>query len=523
MANRVNLDAMIPREDFAIEENQHPTEDTNITEFPITYLAPESSILKLLRKPDFQRETNHWTPNQIASFIASFLDNEVIPSLIFWDSASYIFVLDGGHRLSALRSWMEDDYGDKTISSTFYEGQQISEEQKRMAKKTRTLVEQTVGRFSDLKKLVDSPVTDKASKRAKTLFKRKLILQWVKGSPDVAESSFYKINSLGAPLDDTERMLIENRRKPIAIAARLILRGGSGHKYWSSFTDEASQSMSVELGKELHDLLFEPESLEPYKTMDVPLGGSLSPIDALALLVDLLTIAANRDPVAKSIDKYDDDSTGEDTVGVLINSLDVLNRITGNNKGSLGLHTPLYFYNDKGKHSKFLFLGVAALVADKLRNNDTGFFKRFTKVRPMVEDFLFENKSLIGIILQNLGNKQRTPKVKEMFDFLVSQATLGIPLKVEDVAIKFGLTGRIVDVRSVQTASHVNDDTKNTIMIRTSIMSAPKCPVCLGKLEVNKSKSWGHALDKKHGGTGDVDNIQLEHPYCNHSKDSLLV
>ena|ERR1051326_7252881 len=142
MANRVNLDAMIPREDFAIEENQqHATED-HITEFQITHLRPDSAILKLLRKPDFQRETSHWTPQQIASFIASFLDNEVIPSLIFWDSASYIFVLDGGHRLSALRAWIEDDYGDTVISSKFYEGQEISKDQKLMAKRTRSLVEQ---------------------------------------------------------------------------------------------------------------------------------------------------------------------------------------------------------------------------------------------------------------------------------------------------------------------------------------------------------------------------------------------
>jgi hypothetical protein len=257
MGNRVNLDAMIPREDFAIEENQHTTDDP-ITEFPIAYLAPDNSILKLLRKPDFQRETNHWTPFQIASFIASFLDNEVIPSLIFWDSASYVFVLDGGHRLSALRAWMEDDYGDKSISSDFYEGQEISEEQKRVAKRTRALVEKTVGRYSDLCKLVDAQVTDLPSKRAKTLFKRKLILQWVKGSPDVAESSFYKINSLGAALDETERMLIENRRKPIAIAARLILRGGSGHKYWSSFKSDGAREKCVALGKQIHDLYLSP-------------------------------------------------------------------------------------------------------------------------------------------------------------------------------------------------------------------------------------------------------------------------
>jgi hypothetical protein len=152
----------------------------------------------------------------------------VIPSLIFWDSSSYIFVLDGGHRLSALRAWIEDDYGDKALSAKFYEGQELSKEQKKMANRTRNLVEQKIGRYSELCKLVESTASDLASKRAKTLFKRKLLLQWVKGSPEVAESSFYKINSLGAPLDDTERMLIENRKKPIAIAARSILRGGLG-------------------------------------------------------------------------------------------------------------------------------------------------------------------------------------------------------------------------------------------------------------------------------------------------------
>jgi hypothetical protein len=521
MGNRVNLDAMIPREDFAIEENQHTTDD-HITEFPIAYLEPKSSILKLLRKPDFQRETNHWTPNQIASFIASFLDNEVIPSLIFWDSASFIFVLDGGHRLSALRAWMEDDYGDKTISTEFFKGQQISEEQQRVATRTRNIVEKEIGRYSDLCKLVDSQGTDIKSKRAKTLFKRRLILQWVKGSPDVAESSFYKINSLGTPLDDVERMLIENRRKPIAIAARLIYRGASGHKYWSSFTSEEATKKSVSLGKQLHDLLFEPESEDPLRTVDVPLGGSVSPIDALSLLVDFLTLAGNREMAPKTISKFEDDTTGEATALLLEFSLEVVNRITGKTAGSLGLHTAVYFWNDKGKHSKYLFLGVVALIAEKLRNNDSYFFKKFTKVRAQIEDFLIENKSLIGIILQNLGKNQRVPKIKELFDFMVEDAMAGASLQVERVVAQFGLTGRIVDVRAIQTTPNITDETKNTIMIKTSISSAPKCPVCNGRLEPNKSVSYDHIVDRKFEGTGDVDNIQLAHVYCNNSRDSLL-
>jgi hypothetical protein len=183
------------------------------------------------------------------------LDNEVVPSLIFWKAPAHIFVIDGGHRLSALRAWMEDDYGDKTLSKNFYGGD-LSLEQIRLAKKTRRLIELKIGSYSDLLKNANSKAGDEKAKRANALLTRGLTLQWVQGSPEVAETSFYKINSQGTPLDDIERLLIENRKKPIAIGARVILRAGSGHKYWSSFKSEELKTAIEESGRELHDLLF---------------------------------------------------------------------------------------------------------------------------------------------------------------------------------------------------------------------------------------------------------------------------
>ena len=117
MAKRVDMDAMIPRADFATLGDQEFGVGQNLPQdFPLIHLASNSPIMKILRKPDFQRETNHWSPEQIVTFIASFVDGEVIPSLILWKSPKYMFVIDGGHRLSALRAWMEDDYGDGPIS-----------------------------------------------------------------------------------------------------------------------------------------------------------------------------------------------------------------------------------------------------------------------------------------------------------------------------------------------------------------------------------------------------------------------
>ena len=134
MPQRAHLDAMIPREDFGFEGEEY-----QLDLFPslrIADLAGDSPIRQLLRKPDFQRETNHWTPEQVVTFVESFLDNEVIPSLILWKSPNFIFAIDGGHRISALRAWMEDDYGDRTISGVFYNNQ-LSKSQKSIAARTR--------------------------------------------------------------------------------------------------------------------------------------------------------------------------------------------------------------------------------------------------------------------------------------------------------------------------------------------------------------------------------------------------
>ena len=312
MAQRVDLDAMIPREDFGVIEETYALD--LMKDFPISNLAKDAPVQRLLRKPDFQRETNHWTPEQLVTLIESFVDNEVIPSLIFWKAQRYIFVIDGAHRLSALRAWMEDDYGDKHLSQAFYM-REIPKKQKDIAlERTRRLVERRVGRYSDLQAQVDSKnAEDRVRRRANVLFTRALPLQWiVQANAAAAETSFFKINSQGTPLDDTETLLINNRRKPIAIGARAILRAGSGHKYWSGF--DVTRVGDIERAAwQFHESIFKPEADEPAKTLELPLGGSVSPVDALSLLVEFLGIAGSREAGGKAIATYNDDATGDDT------------------------------------------------------------------------------------------------------------------------------------------------------------------------------------------------------------------
>jgi hypothetical protein len=516
MAKRVNLDAFIPREDFGRQDIEAGGVEV-IRDFPISYLESESPIRKQLRKPDFQRETTHWTPEQVVTFVASFLDQEVIPGLILWKSPSFIFVIDGGHRLSALRAWMEDDYGDRAISGAFFH--EISDEQKKVAHRTRKLIEEKIGRFSTLKALVGTTRAESPTqtRRAGALFTRPLTLQWVVGNADVAETSFFKINSQGTPLDDVEGMLIRNRRKPIAISARAILRAGSGHRYWSSFSEERKGEIES-LAYDIYKKMFQPEIDSPIKTLEVPLAGSVSPVDALALLIDYLMVAAAKEQnELGTIEKFPDEIDGSATLEVLRKCLKISDRITGNSPGSLGLHPAVYFYNEKGKHSRFLFLGMASLIADRLNNNDNGWFKKFTIARRQLETFLMENKSLIGLLLQNMSRAQRLSKMRDLFAYLVSEINTGLVPSPEAVIKHLGIKGKFLNVSGIPdpTATRFTDDTKSMVFIKQALVRALRCKICAGLLDPAKSVSYDHDERVTEGGGNEPENAQLVHPFCN--------
>ncbi|HEV2737261.1 MAG TPA: DUF262 domain-containing protein [Candidatus Elarobacter sp.] len=515
MAQRVNLDAMIPRADFATQENHDFTMQL-FKDFPISLLEEAAPIRALLRKPDFQRETNHWSPAQIATFIESFLDNQLIPSLILWKSPNHIFVIDGGHRLSALRAWMADDYGDGAVSLQFYGGD-ISDDQRKIAKKTRNLIERKIGRYTSLKAQIGSNTADSAIiSRANNLVTRALDLQWVQGNAEVAETSFFNINRQGTPLDDVETMLIQNRNKPVAIASRAILRSGSGHKYWSKFPSNR-QAQIESLATDLHELLFDPEAETPIRTLDLPLGGSVSPVNALAILIDFILIASSPQNGYRQIADDEEDLDGNETVRALTLAKDVARRFVGNDSASLGLHPAVYFYNERGVHSRHLFLGMVRLLTEKVRNNDSHFFKTFTDVREKLEAFLIANKSIISRSFAYTNREARVLRVRDLLASLITKLSENAEPTIEDVFKAIGVQGRILDIQAVSTKTAFSDDTKAAVYVKASLGQALKCPICNGLLYPKKSVSFDHKIRVRDDGKGDVENAQMTHPYCNSS------
>ena len=158
---------------------------------------------------------------------------------------------------------------------------------------------------------------------------------------------------------------------------------------------------------------------------------------------------------------------------------------------------------------------MAAVIQDKLRNNNAVFFKTFTTARKQLEQFLIDNKSLIGLILQNLSKTQRVPKVRDLFEFLVDQLQTPKTLKIEDAIAHLGIRGRILEANVIQTTPQISDDTKSMVYVRQAVTSALRCPVCGGLLDPSKSVSYDHIDPKRKGGSGDPTNVQLAHPYCN--------
>lgn len=183
----VNLDAMIERCDFATIKDSLKMTYESINAIALKDFS--SLIGATLRKPDFQRETNHWSPEQVVSLLECFVNGDLIPGVILWKSPSYIFVIDGGHRLSVLKAWVEDDYGDGPKSLQYFGGS-IPKDQKKAADQTRLLVHQKIGSYKHIEtKIQQGQIDEKAS----VIVSRGLPVQWVNGDEKKQKIHFLKL------------------------------------------------------------------------------------------------------------------------------------------------------------------------------------------------------------------------------------------------------------------------------------------------------------------------------------------
>jgi hypothetical protein len=328
--NVVNLDALIPREDFAVDEGQ--SRATQQDRISIVHLDGHF-FAGDLRKPDFQRETIQWSPAKVVDLIRSFLDADLIPAVILWRAGRSIFVIDGAHRLGAMLAWIKDDYGDRKTSLD-HAGGYITEEQRKAAERTRDMVSKTVGSYAQYQAFRNnrSAAPEEMQARLTNLADNSFIAQWVTATDaKSAENSFFKINQQGTPVDPIERVILRSRASASAIAARTITHAGSGHRYWHTFVGEM-QTEIEQAGKDIHKALYNPPITGmPLTTLDVPVAGR--GYNALQFVFDLVNESNNVRLTNEKGKKLDSplppDNDGSQTVEYLKQVRRRIERITG--------------------------------------------------------------------------------------------------------------------------------------------------------------------------------------------------
>lgn len=548
MPNKVNIDALIERQDFEVVEATDGDDKIGDKSDFIRVIDLEKSgtWLRTFRKPDFQRETSDWDPSQVCGLIQSLIDEDLIPALILWRSPSNtIFVIDGCHRLSALIAWVNDDYGDGEISKKFYDNK-IPGDQVKYAEKTRRLVNKQVGAYKRFRS--QNPEKGIDEKIARLLTFVSIRVQWVPGNASKAEQSFFKINKSATPISPSELTILQSRSKANAIAARAILRQGTGYRHWSRFGEPIKSQIEL-CASQIYNSLFTPELDDPLTNVEMPVAGKGYSNKSLELIYDFVSVcngaktlseggakpspikrgkklkATSRDSAADAKPTVTDenDSGGERTFEFLQKSLDVTRRITGKEASSLGLHPAVYFYRQDGKFDKYLFLSFVSLFNSYLRaDNISDKLQSFIDSRFILEQFLINYKSSISASIVYSRSGQRVAMLRTMFDQIISTSNASTTLvevvklarSCADQKVSWKMDSELAVEMEAKSKKFSNRVKSQAIISKYLNNPTIICATCRG-LVPSKSQHHDHVKPQRDGGMGVLTNNDIKHPYCN--------
>jgi hypothetical protein len=509
--NVVNLDALIPRADLFGDHAPAIADDRTMR---IADLEP-CATYDQLRKPDFQRETANWTPIQVADLIQTFANLDIIPSLVLWQNGPNIFVIDGAHRLSALIAWVRDDYGGGAISREMFKGV-IPAQQMAMHLETQRLVKEGPGTWPDF------------IARLPQVRMKGLDVQWIKDkTPQQAAEAFIRINQGGTDIDRLEVRILRAPKAALSVATRAITRGGSGNEYWGHFSSEDAKNDVPALGKEIHDLLFQPPLKTPIKSMDLPLAGAEYGMGVVRLGFDLVALSNNLKVAGSSAggvtrETFPADNTGSDTRQYLKRVRREIGRVLSTDFGSFGLHPGLYFYSSSGAFQPVALLNMIAWLKELEKRNALA---KFRKARGRFEALVMAHPVIMKPPLHLLGSGGRSrPKMLKLFDDVLEAVSGSGDLDTVWRALgdkyKRLVGDEIEDAETTEQGAaggKFKTDTKSAITL-LDLSSVPKCQLCGGLLHPN-GKVLDHKIKKESGGRSGVSDGRWVHPVCNSERE----
>lgn len=577
MANRtlrVYLDHHIKRGDLLYKRNQEqPVQMSQYQRkvLDINQLADETKR-QLLRKPDFQRSTTAWTPEECVDIIDSVLNNKVVPSVIMWLGPDrFQYVLDGGHRISVLIAWITDDWGDK--SPIVFNDDQLEGQYREAARKVKDLLNRRgIGSYQEHQNAANryregigqdqsflsrpdlSNADQEMAERVRSWesIECGYSIQWVTGDYDAAEESFIKINKSGKRLTEWETKLVENRKSGFARTVVSVANPHDASHCWpdkdqESVNNESLKKKREELLKDITDLsktLFHPGFELPIKSLFQPLMAPPAgqPEAKPGYLAEFFTITEGKKGL-RTETKALLEETAKTSASLIVNNgltliqnaQDAVGNIHGSSPRSLSLIPLVYFYSPQGRYIRGLLYGILYWLnhgdSEDVHNRKL----IFSSKRGEFEDLFIKQKdTFIERIYRRIGSGPEVTQptsqyFNELLKFLLSEDFPEDSKKVDErhflIIENLGKSSKNESEVSKNPANlgrrALNEKDRDKLAVNSYLDRADRCQICGGRMIPNHNTQVDHIVQFSHGGPTSIENSRFTHPFCNNNREKI--
>lgn len=513
------------------------------------------TIWDRLRKPEFQRPTFCWEDEKFTNLLKALQNNRVIPGVIFWlnTSTGHIFVLDGAHRLSAIRAWFLNDWGDSKRALSY---NYLEQDERLAAERLRKLVSEEVGSYQECfeaGKLYRDAVNNRKdpfdildeSAVLKGRFSYNLStslnipIQWVVGDYKVAEESFLNINTGGTPLETQEVDFLTYRRSPVARAISGIIANGYKETVWIDNIEECN-----EVSKNLYNvILSDSDNQDNLNVTYMPFvklpkkNGFYKNIFLLNLFAISLYKKTGENILKTTLSNLSDEENeivvSQKTLDVLKGMEGTLNHIRGKLPQSIGLYPPLYFYSSDGKFREQMLLVFLAWFS---KGNESDIKRKkqiFTLHREIFEECWLIARDYVFYAMnrKGIGPRRLTDISIGVIDKFLDSVINGVLTNKDAMGI---VSDFLKEYHEPTYSTFCMDNTsmgqkykpfsmtvKNKIEIKNVTESQLKCEICGGYIDIGNSHQVDHKEERAIGGTNSVKNARITHPYCNKNRSIL--
>jgi hypothetical protein len=474
------------------------------------------------------------------------------------------YVLDGGHRISVVLAWLNDDWGADLPSDNFRDEEE-EREIKQAAKEVSTLVKARVGSISDFQKaeeefqrvvmeekaprVVLDPVTFNRGVFYQRLRKGEIgfHILWVVGNYEKAELSFLKINKGGRPLSAWETIVVENRHSSFVRIIMALSSISNAKHYWHTKdleegTPETAHEKieSILSGiTDLYEILFKPTYDAPIRRLQQPLFIPPNIQTKPLWLSQLLTVVeggkGQESDVRKLIDR--DKNASPETIidnglALVTDALSAFSHLVGSSPKSLAIVPVLYFYSDAGRYVRSLLYGLLYWLNSGSDEDILNRKRVFSIYRANFEQILLENKEdvVTGITRKTGSGPEVTGQTAQYY-----QGLLELLVKHKDniQAGSFSTDYAILAKRLTNKASKVRvslgkgrlftTNQKSALVLDNFFQNPNRCGICDGILDPTADLQHDHIVEHAKGGKTLKPNQRLVHPFCNNSANREII